>query len=107
MTTALHIASMIMVGVGLVAIIIGSIAKKDVATPDSPNYEKSRAHLRLSAYVLYAVAVGLALIAVASAVLPETVSWHGLIGGSVVAVLAVTSARDNMRIATSTPADKQ
>ncbi|MDO5729593.1 MAG: hypothetical protein Q4P71_08225 [Actinomycetaceae bacterium] len=107
MTTALHIASMIAVGIGLVAIIIGSIAKKDISNPASPNHEKSRSQLRLSAYVLYADAVALLLIAVASAVLPETVSWHGLIGGTVVAVLAVMSARENMRLASSAPGDEQ
>lgn len=105
MTTALHIASMIAVGVGIIAIIIGSIAKKDVTNPDSPNYDKSRNQLRLSAYVLYADAVALTLIAIASAVLPETVSWHGLIGGAVVAILAVMSARENMRIANSAPGE--
>lgn len=103
MTTALHVASMVAVGIGFIAIIIGSIAKKDLDSPGSPNHQKSRGQLRLSAYVLYADAVALVIIAVASAILPDSVSWHGLIGGAVVAVIAVISARDNMRIATSTP----
>ncbi|MDO5720074.1 MAG: hypothetical protein Q4P05_05005 [Actinomycetaceae bacterium] len=107
MTTALHIASMLAVGVGIIAIIIGSIAKKDVTHPDGANYHKSRSQLRFSAYVLYADAVVLILIAIASAVLPETVSWHGLIGGTVIAVLAVMSARENMQIATSAPDDSK